>query len=129
MFYLSKNHPDTLVEEELALEVLRVPSNNARIKAELRAAQTVGNYLRQLLLLQASCGVHADKNSLSNAAGMVLQDDMSVRTAITLPPKSTVALAAGIVDATATPLTAASQLPSATSTTLFAVPIPPPRRN
>ena len=108
LFYLSKN-PNSIEDEDLNI-VVTVPSNNAKIKETLRANQTVQN-LRQLL--QRSHGIRSEKYSLLNAAGLVLQDNMALRIACTMPTQRGGGLG---------PLP--GREPGSLNLNLFAVPIP-----
>lgn len=84
ILYLTKD-PKTLGDEELSL-TLTIPSNNAIVKTTMLASQTVSN-LRQFL--ETSHGIQSAKYSVLNVAGMVLQNDMTIRTACTMPNKAT----------------------------------------
>ena len=101
VFYLSKN-PQAADDEELALNVV-LPNDTAHIKMDLRANQSVRN-LRQAL--KRTHGITSAKFSLLNSAGLVLQNDMTLREACTMPVSAV-----------------ASSAPATMNLVLYAVPI------
>lgn len=80
VFYLSKD-PESLKDEELSL-IVRAPSAKSRIELRMRADQTVDNLCQ---VLWNSYGVQRKHCCLLNAAGLVLEDKMTLREACTLP--------------------------------------------
>lgn len=105
VFYLSKN-PQAADDEELALNVV-LPNDTAHINMDLRANQSVQN-LRQAL--ERTHGIASAKFSLLNSAGLVLQNDMTLREACTMPVVKAV-------------VASSSSVPPTMNLVLYAVPI------